>query len=285
MTFQIRRMTASDIPAAMTLKEAAGWNQVPEDWLGYLKLEPSGCFVGLVSDEVVASGTALSYDSQFGWIGMILVSPEFRRRGYATRIMETSLDYLESKACLTQRLDATEAGAQVYQKFGFTQEAIVERWVRPARAALSGLEGDIQSSSITDRQIAEVCSWDAEAFGASREKLLSWYVKNEVPSLLASGRRKPLGYVMGRAGSGAYQIGPLVAEDDTVASRLAVDFLSGIPSKPVIADVSRDNPAAIELLERLGFSPSRRLIRMYRGKPPPPGRKERIYFLAGFEFG
>jgi len=278
-------MTASDVPAAMRLKEAAGWNQIPQDWLGYLELEPSGCFVGLVGDEVVASGTALAYDSKFGWIGMILVDPEHRRRGYATRMMETCLAYLEGKRCLTQRLDATEAGAQVYQKFGFAQEAIVERWVRQAGATLPALEGDIQTSPIPDRQIAEISSWDAEAFGASRQELLAWYARNKAPALLAINCGNPLGYVMGRVGSSAYQIGPLVAEDIQVASRLAVDFLSVIPSRSVIADVSRDNPAAIELLERLGFTPSRRLLRMYRGKYPPPGRKDRVYFLAGFEFG
>lgn len=32
----IRLMTKTDIPAGMRLKDLAGWNQTPEDWLRFL---------------------------------------------------------------------------------------------------------------------------------------------------------------------------------------------------------------------------------------------------------
>ena len=41
---EIRLLGAGDLPAAMRLKEAAGWNQTEEDWLRLLRLEPRGCF-------------------------------------------------------------------------------------------------------------------------------------------------------------------------------------------------------------------------------------------------
>lgn len=285
MSFQIRKMTTSDIPEAMVLKDAAGWNQVPEDWLGYMELEPSGCFVGQVGERVVSSATALSYDSAFGWIGMILVAPDFRRRGYATRMMEATIEYLESKQCHTQRLDATEAGAQVYRKFGFTEETIVERWVRSPEAGLSNMNTESESLPIAVDELAGLSAWDADAFGASRRTLLAWYLRNSAPSLCSKMDSSLRGFAMGRGGSRAYQLGPLVAEDHETASRLATDFLDQIPSEAVIADVSRDNSRAIELLEDLDFVPNRRLIRMFRGNSPPVGYTERVYFLAGFEFG
>ena len=41
---EIRLLSESDIPAAMKLKEAAGWNQTENDWRCLLRLEPHGCF-------------------------------------------------------------------------------------------------------------------------------------------------------------------------------------------------------------------------------------------------
>jgi hypothetical protein len=38
----IRLLFESDIPAAMRLKEAAGWNQTEDDWRRLLLLEPNG---------------------------------------------------------------------------------------------------------------------------------------------------------------------------------------------------------------------------------------------------
>ena len=46
---EIRLLGESDIPAAMQLKEAAGWNQTEEDWRRLLMLEPDGCF-GAIKD-------------------------------------------------------------------------------------------------------------------------------------------------------------------------------------------------------------------------------------------
>jgi hypothetical protein len=40
----IHLLTERDIPGAMRLKEAAGWNQTEDDWLRLLKLEPSPIF-------------------------------------------------------------------------------------------------------------------------------------------------------------------------------------------------------------------------------------------------
>ncbi|MBI3694939.1 MAG: GNAT family N-acetyltransferase, partial [Acidobacteria bacterium] len=41
----IRAMRLADIPAAMRLKEAAGWNQIEQDWANVLAMEPEGCWV------------------------------------------------------------------------------------------------------------------------------------------------------------------------------------------------------------------------------------------------
>ena len=58
---------------------------------------------------------------------MVLVDPQHRRRGIATRLMETALAYLDEKVAVI-KLDATAEGNPVYEKFGFKTESLVERW-------------------------------------------------------------------------------------------------------------------------------------------------------------
>src|SRR5436189_2710517 len=126
---KIRLLKESDIAAAMELKEFAGWNQTESDWRLLLKLEPEGCFAAVLDDQVVGTTTTTRYGRELAWIGMVLVRPEHRRSGIATKLMKTALDYLKPKV-ETVKLDATPQGRQVYEKLGFQVESRVERWSR-----------------------------------------------------------------------------------------------------------------------------------------------------------
>jgi len=276
-------MSPGDIPAAMRLKEAAHWNQLPQDWNAFLKLERKGCFVGELDQKVVATATNFNYQNRFGWIGMILVDPGERRKGIATRMMERSISYLESLPCPCQKLDATDAGARVYEKTGFVVEYQVERWAHSG--FLTTTDGQEPVSDLTIRQLDRIGEWDAQIFGASREDLLEWYVNNSAPSLVAGDWRDPKGFLVGRPGSGAFQLGPLTAEDVATARSLIAAFLSRLRTQPVIADINVVNPDARPLMEELGFERVRILQRMYRGPNDYPGDPKRAFLLAGFEFG
>ena len=94
---EIRLLGESDIPAAMQLKEAAGWNQTEEDWRRLLMLESNGCFAAVTDGSLVGTTTTTTYDNNLGWIGMVLVQPQNRRLGIATRLMRTALDYLNGR--------------------------------------------------------------------------------------------------------------------------------------------------------------------------------------------
>ena len=280
---QIRSMRSADVPAAMRLKEAAHWNQVAEDWNGFLEIEASGCFAGELDGEVVTTATNFNYENRFGWIGMILVDPIHRRKGIATRMMNQSISYLESLPCPCQKLDATDAGAKVYEKIGFVTEYQVERWTHPGRQQRDNSDAGL--SDLTSQDLSAVEAWDRPIFGASRQRLLNWYVNNPAPSLLLGDPGNPEGFLVGRPGSGAFQVGPMVAATSDAAARLLSGYLGRIGPRNLIADIHVQNPDARLLLEDLGFERSRVLQRMYRGQNDYPGTPEKVYLLAGFEFG
>ena len=279
----IRKMSSSDIPAGMRLKEIAGWNQVPADWEAYLQLEPQGCFVAELDEKTVATTTTINYESRFGWIGMVIVDPNARRQGIAGRMLNQAIAFLEAASCRCQKLDATEAGARVYQQVGFAVEYEVERWAGAGLLTSGMVNPPLPALSTAD--LDRIGGLDGAAFGASRRKLLEWYCSNRGPRFLAGHREKPTGYVAGRPGSGAWQMGPLVAESAEVAKQLMSGFLAELPGEPVIADVPAHNSEAIHLLEGFAFTRQRVLQRMYRGENSAPGRPGLMFGLAGFEYG
>src|SRR5687767_7736628 len=92
----IRCLRDEDLADCMRLKEAAGWNQTVADWRALLRCTPLGCFGIEVEGRVVASATAVTNEG-VGWVGMVLTDPLFRGRGFATALMNHSLEYLDSR--------------------------------------------------------------------------------------------------------------------------------------------------------------------------------------------
>ena len=94
---EIRLLRESDVAAAMDLKRLAGWNQTEADWRTLLQLEPDGCFAAVLDDQLIGTTTTTRYGSELAWIGMVLVRPDQRRRGIATKLLETALSRRSSR--------------------------------------------------------------------------------------------------------------------------------------------------------------------------------------------
>src|SRR4051794_28415202 len=93
----LRLMTAEDIPFADSLRAMAGWNQTPADWKRFLELSPGGCLIAEVDGRPVASATTTPYGKDLGWIGMMLVHPDFRRRGIARVLLTHCIELLRGQ--------------------------------------------------------------------------------------------------------------------------------------------------------------------------------------------
>ena len=278
----IRSFVEGDIPAAMRLKEAAGWNQVEQDWLTVIGLAPRACWVCEKDGRVVGTVTAISYGRKLAWIGMMLVDPQFRRRGIGRSLMEHAVAYLDGAGVETIKLDATDMGYPLYRGLGFQDECRVERW--------SGTVGPVslESQSWDIRPVVEVddvAALDQEAFGVSRTEVLRTLLQGCPQGCF----RTPDGYVMARPGSTAHYLGPCVARDRAQARMLIEKILSKHSGELMFWDVLPGNELAVQLAEGFGFTCARKLRRMWR---PGVGEGSEIaanlamqFAVAGFEFG
>lgn len=76
-------LDVDDIDDATCLSTQANWNQTSGDWRRLVALAPDSCYGGWIDDDLVVTATVVTYDGAVGWIGMVLVDENPRRRGYA----------------------------------------------------------------------------------------------------------------------------------------------------------------------------------------------------------
>jgi predicted N-acetyltransferase YhbS len=261
-----RRMAVEDVPGADVLRQFEGWNQTIEDWRRLLSLQPDGCFVATSKSEVVGSVTTTTYGSTLGWIGMMLVHPDYRNRGIGTRLMRLALDYLDACAIACVKLDATPAGQPVYEKLGFIMEETLTRFMRPANDANQTTLGKFASARrLNNADWPSVELIDTAAFGASRDTLLRGLERQSRATLVWTENGCVTGYGMLRSGSHADYLGPLVSSDNRIGVALASALLASGGKRPVIWDVPDRCTTAKEVAQRSGFMPRRILTRMRRG--------------------
>jgi N-acetylglutamate synthase-like GNAT family acetyltransferase len=270
----LRRLVASDIPAAIGLSEEAGWNQTSEDWRMLIELAPQGCLAIEADGQLAATTTLLCYGRRLAWIGMVLTRISKRGRGFARRLLTQALAQADQMRIETVKLDATDQGRPLYEKMGFRFEQAVERWSRPASS----------NSSATTRLVDALPAgnWrraDRRAFGADRSELLERLSQRSQPSLFIGGS-----YLLTRSGHHTRYLGPSVCDTPETARALVARALQAEPSQRWSWDLLPNNVAAATIARDLTFTPSRRLQRMVRGNELR-AKEEMIYAIAGFELG
>jgi GNAT superfamily N-acetyltransferase len=256
-----------DVPAAFQLAFAAGWNQTEDDWRRLLLLEPDGCFGIEEGGRLVATATLLCHGREVAWLGMVLTHPDYRRRGFARRLVEETLALANARGIPSVKLDASDAGRPLYLDIGFRDEQPIERWRRepgPLKVAPC-------SFSIGPADAA----LDAEAFGADRSRFLA---------ALGPVSCFSSGFVLHRNGSRARHLGPCVARDGTEAARAIDSIVASCATEPWFWDLLPAHTEAVEIARGLGFAPVRRLTRMLRGAAIRTDDRL-VYAIAGFEAG
>ncbi len=260
----IRHLVRDDLPFADALRAAEGWNQTRADWERLLEHQPDGCFLAIWNGRPAGVVTTTIHGGRLGWIGMMLVSAEFRRRGIASALLRRSLDFLSASGVACVKLDATPAGQPVYERLGFRAEWAWQRRERLGTSVPKVVVGG-------DAWIPP--AWDAAIFGADRR---TWLAR------VASGAKvicRDDGYAMLRPGSRAAYLGPIAANDPKLAESMIRELLANVDS-PVIWDLPERNRAGIALAESLGFRPVRDLVRMWTGNELIEGHPELQFGMA-----
>jgi GNAT superfamily N-acetyltransferase len=266
-------LDVADAPAGLLLSTEAHWNQNEADWRFFLD---QGHVLGVRDGDgrLIASAALLPYTSGNAWISMVLVTANWRRRGLATRLVDTCLAEA-AKQGLTTWLDATPAGARVYGPLGFTPTLELRR----LRLESPGPPRAAAPSSLSSYKLGEFISRDVSAMGFDRSSLLSELSARPNSRLLSN--RSAVALV--RDGRKARHIGPLFADRADRALELVAAIVRSETS-PVLIDAVNSHQEFLNGLTGSGWTIERPFQRMrFGGAMTLPA--EPPFVVAGPEFG
>jgi GNAT superfamily N-acetyltransferase len=278
--------TPSELDDAGALVAEARWNQLAADWRIFLA--HGRVYVAHTgAGRIVATTATLPYGDRFAWISMVLVKGEYRRHGLATRLMRQAMDELARQGRIPI-LDATPDGRAVYRRLGFEDSWGFARLIRRERPPAAGTypgPTDVTLRPVVDQDWEALCAYDAAAFGADRSAVLAG-LRGRLPAaeLVAERAGRVVGFALGRDGALAAQIGPLIADDDTIATALlsrALDRLEG----PLFVDLADSKQELRVFLDMRGFSTVRPFTRMLYGSSTRFDDPARTFAVIGPEFG
>ena len=277
------RLSEEHIPGCVELVTEARWNQTADDWRMMLSL---GEGFGLVDPrgKLVATSLALPFVSGgFGWISMVLVTEMHRRKGLATRLMASAMAALEARK-LVSILDATPAGREVYRLIGFQDTWGIER-MQCLEAPVLPAVPRVPVRRMTEADWETVCALDARVFRADRRELIA-ALRTRLPqaALVAEKGGRIVGFLLGRDGRLANDLGPCVADSEKTAVALLAAALKTVPA-PVFLDMPAQHAALGEWLRTAGFTLQRPYTRMLLNRREPFNEVERLFAIAGPELG
>ncbi|MFN9242805.1 MAG: GNAT family N-acetyltransferase [Cyanobacteriota bacterium] len=297
----IRPLSARDIATVTAWARQEGFTPGAGDVAIYRQTDRQGLWVGWLDQEPVGCIAGVRYNRSYGFIGMFLVVPEHRGKGYGVQLWRHALGHLGDLPCIG--LEAAPDRVEDYAGWGFAPASPTTRWQRlgdgralPAQApepwpAPSQPSRPPSWCLLAGEAIPEqaVQRFDAQREPSPRPHFLHQWLHHPAGTVHALLDREGTCHGFGRIrpcllkeGEG-WRIGPLVAANPAAAHALVEGLLQRHPGV-VLIDGPGANPQAAPLLEELGFVPLSQTLRMYRGSAPAVSLAD-VYGLACLELG
>lgn len=274
-------MSRDDLEYAVALAAAEGWNPGLHDADAFYATDSAGFFIARLGDEPVGCVSAVAYPGGFGFIGMYIVHPEHRGKGYNRPLTAAALAHLAGHTIGVDGVFHMQAN---YRRFGFE---FAYRNLRYEVAAVHGEPGsDVELVAASEIDFAELLGYDATCFPVAREAFLrAWLALPESLALAARVDGRLAGYGQIRRCRQGYKIGPLFADSPTAAEALYLGLSQyATAGEPVYLDVPECNAEAMALAARHGMREVFGTARMYAPTVPSIALA-RVYGVTTFELG
>ncbi len=279
LIYTIRTMSPDDLHVAIDWAASEGWNPGLHDQDCFYVADPQGFLIGELNGEPIATISAVKYGAGFGFIGLYIVKPAYRGKGYGIQIWNAALNYLAGRNI---GLDGVVAQQRNYQKSGFR---LAYRNIRFAGTSKANLTHSSNLVALADIPFAAIAEYDRAFFPERRDHFLRKWIRQ--PDSVALGmveNGKVRGYGVIRACRLGYKIGPLNADHFELADELFGALLAKIPAGSTIyLDIPEPNAQALELAQKylhMVFETAR----MYTGAFPALSL-DKMFGITSFELG
>lgn len=275
---KIRKMSREEAEFAVEMAAAEGWNPGINDGKLFYETDPEGFFIAEISGKPIGCASAVAYDDFFGFLGLYVIRPEFRRSGIGMKLTRKCLEYLGKRNI---GLDGVIENEKKYQK------------VMKFKSYYSNLRfegiggGEVPSGlvKISEVQFEDLLDYDRRMFPAPRARFLKEWIKQPDSFAYAKLEAEQLkGYGVIRKCRTGYKIGPLFADDLPTAEKIFQALKASVPGETIYLDVPEPNKNAMEIAEKYGMTRVFKTIRMYSQKEPDI-KLEGVYGVTSFELG
>lgn len=279
---QIRPVAKGELDLMVDWAAAEGWNPGHNDAEAFLAADPGGFLMGFVDGEPVACISGINYGEDFSFLGFYICRPEYRGRGFGMALWNACIARLGDRII---GLDGVVDQQANYAKSGFVLAHRNIRYGGIARSAGNPSDQcDELNESVAPDMIDAIIDYDRAFFAGPREAFLRNWISSPRCTIAYVEDGAIRGYATARACRNGSKIGPLFADNDTVAEELFLSLCTPLSGQPIFLDLPETNPAAQSLAERHGLSPVFETARMYRG-PAPDVPLKRIFGITTFELG
>lgn len=277
--YQVRTMRFEDLSFAIELAAKEGWNPGLHDADCFFSADPDGFLIGELAGEPIGCISAVSYPGDFGFLGLYIVRPEYRGKGFGSALWHAALARLRGHNI---GLDGVVAQQSHYARSGFR---FAYRNIRyQGRAEPVPVHSSVGAA--TAIPLETISNFDQQIFPARREAFLhAWLQQPTAEAYVAQENGKLVGYTVVRQCREGWKIGPLAADDFDVARHLyAAAANHAQPGEAIFIDIPAANPDARSLLTEFNLMPVFETARMYTGQDPTIQLKK-LFGVTTFELG
>jgi GNAT superfamily N-acetyltransferase len=282
-------MSRAEVDDLIVWAALEGWNPGLHDAELFWTADPRAFLAAELDGESIGGGAITSYDGVFGFMGLFIVRPQYRGRGYGNALWHARRERLLARLRpgASIGLDGVFAMQDYYAAGGFvfSHRNLRFRADIEARPAIAAQREDHELVSLAAVDFDDVLAYDRTCFPALRPSFLEAWISQ--PDALALGCRRDgalVGFGVARRCREGYKIGPLFADDLLAADALYMRLASVAAGGPVFLDAPESNPAAMELVRRHRMAEVFGCARMYLG-PRPVLADDRVFGITSFELG
>ncbi|WP_374622348.1 GNAT family N-acetyltransferase [Devosia sp.] len=280
MKLDIRPMSRADLEAALGWAREEGWNPGLDDAVPFYAEDPRGFLMGWLGSVRVGSISVVRYGERFAFLGLYIVHPAHRGRGYGKALWDAGI---ASAAGRTIGLDGVPDQQENYARSGFALAHRSARWGGVLRG-LVATRSYVRPLAMDD--LPALLAFDSRHVAAPRPKFLAaWLAPSatrQTEGFFDAGRLRGYGTI--RRCIEGWKIGPLFAETPAIAEALLATLVTPAGTDKVFIDVPEPNAAGLEMVRRLGFTAAFETARMYLG-PAPALPLSQIYGVTTLELG
>lgn len=253
----IRTMTPQDLDACVALTQEVNWPHRLADWQLMLALGEG--IVAEQDSQVIGSTLFWRWGAQRASIGVIIVAAAARGQGIGSALLQQTLAQLTG---MELHLHATEAGAPLYRRVGFTDTDEIIQYQTPS--LMPPLSAG-PSTPARRSDLPALAQLDYRANGFQRLPLLERLFADGATINLTRRGDEPTGFAVTRRFGRGFVIGPVIAADASDAQRLIAEAMQPLAGEFVRIDSRRCCGLGL-WLQACGLQAVDAPLRMVRGR-------------------